>query len=68
MCVLFSEPQEQEINYYQYQYEPMYPDPTPVYGPGPTDLDCSCKFSDCGFDEFENGDCADDTKRCCKYD
>lgn len=63
----FQEPQEREVQYqFQYVYEPVYYnyDPTPAYG---SELDCSCK-RDCGYDEFEHGDCANDQTRCCKFE
>lgn len=69
MCVHFSplEPREQEFQYqYQYMYEPQYyVDPVPAYGTG--ELDCSCK-NECAYDEFENGDCAQDQTKCCKFE
>lgn len=69
VCVYFSplEPREQEFQYqYQYMYEPQYyVDPVPAYGTG--ELDCSCK-NECAYDEFENGDCAQDQTKCCKFE
>lgn len=63
----FLEPQEREVQYQYYMYDqPTYYYDPPAYGPGP-ELDCSCK-RDCGYDEFENGDCANDQTRCCKFE